>query len=959
LGIYQCKSRLAKNSIFAAMKKLIYSIIFVVLFSNLSGQNIYNKTGGVCFRFDDHQPAYKWRDLNALFNKYGYKFNLALNPERILTDTAAYNALREVMASGHELMEHTPSHTTAQISFSTAHKEDTLWFRGKKGIDHITLATGKVCLEVDTFYTENYTGEGKVNVYGSTIISVSPGEFKDLSSPVNYTNLYLPSKKFLGTWNSLRNKNPNDPDTIILQNYWQENVALDTVLGVPYHRLTVNDIKMTNDALTLLTERSLYIYDSLGFTRPKSWIQPGGSFAQLNKEEANDFLGAKYGFTAAATYVEPSLKMYNEVDSLHNKRFAIQNPDFSDENNTLEAMITSIADNSARHANSYTLSHLNPKLAWANYINRMDSLLAWIKDNNIPVRRFNEWATIMFDSTPNPYTNVIPEFYRDLNKNGIPDGVVIGSGTLDSNNGVARSQNIGLSRTANGSFFAINSLGGFEKGWNRFSVYTKGPGAKDSVRIGIGFPEIPNSQMYFNLAANTPDWTEVSTMVYLDPKATRMTFQISASRNIPTGSVQISGVQLRKHSTIKIKPSSTSITTQHFYNDIPADAYVSDSAYKNTEFTTQIISPAKSLQVSINSTNNTLIVKKPSLFWVGKDSVLIKASNGDNTTDSNYLYFEATYPTLCIGSSLVLKGNARYGTGYKWYVNPTPTVADSVTVTPTIGTWYKVEYTDLGSNPVVDSIFIGVDTQSPEINFATDTILCIGNNANLTITDVGTIRWLDGDGNLLQQGNTYTINPVTTASAKKIYVENRIKSCVIKQSVNIRANQIKVITQPLLYKEFIQGKATSTGFGVKIPAGVKMILLNTPINTFTILLQDSVSYTAPSSFRGADSAVYLITDSVCSFDTLILKVVVQKNLATQQLQAANITVYPNPANNELFISAENASIAHIYTIVGKQVLQQNIANGENKLSIAHLAKGVYLLQLETETGTVTGRFVKE
>jgi hypothetical protein len=211
----------------------------------------------------------------------------------------------------------------------------------------------------------------------------------------------------------------------------------------------------------------------------------------------------------------------------------------------------------------------------------------------------------------------------------------------------------------------------------------------------------------------------------------------------------------------------------------------------------------------------------------------------------------------------------------------------------------------------------------------------------------------------LQQGNTYTINPVTTASAKKIYVENRIKSCVIKQSVNIRANQIKVITQPLLYKEFIQGKATSTGFGVKIPAGVKMILLNTPINTFTILLQDSVSYTAPSSFRGADSAVYLITDSVCSFDTLILKVVVQKNLATQQLQAANITVYPNPANNELFISAENASIAHIYTIVGKQVLQQNIANGENKLSIAHLAKGVYLLQLETETGTVTGRFVKE
>jgi hypothetical protein len=949
---------LVKITIFAAMKKLIYSIILAVLFSNLSGQNIYNKTGGVCFRFDDHQPAYKWRDLNALFNKYGYKFNLALNPERILTDTAAYNALREVMASGHELMEHTPSHTTAQISFSTAHKEDTLWFMGKKGIDHITIATGKVCLEVDTFYIDNYTGEGLVNIYGNTIISVDPGEFKDLSSPINYSNLYLPTKNMLGTWNSLRNKNPNDPDTIIIQNYWQETVPLDTVMAVPYHRLTVSDIKMTNDALKLLTERSLYIYDSLGFTRPKSWIQPGGSFAQLNKEEAKDFLGANYGFTAAATYVEPSLKMYNEVDSLQNKRFAIQNPDFSDENNTLEAMITSIADNSARHANSYTLSHLNPRLNWTDYINRMDSLLAWIRDNNIPVRRFNEWASIMFDSMPNPYTNVIPEFYRDLNQNGIADGVVVGSGTLDSNNGVARSQNIGLSRTANGSFFAINSLGGFEKGWNRFSVYTKGPGAKDSVRIGIGFPEIPNSQMYFNLPANTTDWTEVSTMIYLDPRATRMTFQISASRNIPTGSVQISGVQLRKKSNIKVKPLKTiNITTDKFFADMPAETYINDSAYKNNEFAVTITAPANVLQVSINNATNALLVKKPSLFWVGKDSVKVVANNPDNTTDSGFISFAATYPHICIGSDVLLKGNPAYGTGYKWHIGTTTKTADSVIVAPTTNTWYKVEYTDLGSHPATDSIFIEVDSISPIIDFTNDTILCLGSNASLTVNNTGNVQWFDTDSNLLQQGNTFTINPVTRPIL--LYIVNSIKSCVIKDTVNVRANLVKIIQQKVLYKEFIQGKANSTGFGVVIPAGVKMVPLNTPINTFTILLQDSVSYTAPPSFRGADSAVYLITDSVCSFDTLILKVVVQRNLAAPQLQAQNINIYPNPGGNNLFIRIDNAATVHIYNVLGSFVMKQPLTEGENSIDITALSKGVYLLKLETDTGTLTQRFVKE
>jgi hypothetical protein len=36
----------------------------------------------------------------------------------------------------------------------------------------------------------------------------------------------------------------------------------------------------------------------------------------LNKQEVKELMGYEYGFTAGATYPNPSFKMYNEVDSL-------------------------------------------------------------------------------------------------------------------------------------------------------------------------------------------------------------------------------------------------------------------------------------------------------------------------------------------------------------------------------------------------------------------------------------------------------------------------------------------------------------------------------------------------------------------------------------------------------------------------------------------------------------------
>lgn len=918
------------------------------------GQAVYNKVGGVCFRVDDHQAAYKWRDFNAVFNKYGYKFSLGVDAQRIWADTAAQNALKEVAAAGHELMDHTPSGTMAYINYASNMKKDTLYFYGKPGVHHINTSISRICLEIDTVYTENVTGEGLVNMYGNIIISQNPGEFKDMQSPVFLSNLYFPTKDIVASWTNLQNKNQSDPDTLKINSYWQEALNLDTVLGIPYHKMSGYDVKMTEDALKLLVERSLFVFDSLDLPRPHTWIQPGGSFAQLTKQEVKDFMAAKYGYTAAATYQGASFKMYNEVDSLYNKRFAVQNPDINDETNSLQTLINTISDNSARHLHSFTLGHFVTPGGWTDYIAKIDSLLMWCRDNNIPVRTVNEWASIMFDSVPNPYANTIPELYRDLNKNGIPDGYVAPFGTFDSTDGVARSQGRSIMRTTSGSFFAINILGGVEKGWNRLSLYTKGTAATDSVRVSISLPEIPGSNKFYNLAANTADWQEVSTMVYIDPRASRMNFQVNALRPVSTGSVHISGVQLRKLSSIKVNTGyKQEIITTGFFDTINISQLVIDSVYNPAEYKATV-SAANALQVKYDSITGILTVKKPSLFWVGKDSLKVVASNNDKTSDSAYIHFEAASPSICEGNSITLKSHPAYGTNFKWYDGSNVIQADSIVVSPTVSSWYKVEYTDLTTATVTDSIFITVDTQKPTITFTNDTIICHGSNAAFTLPDAGNISWYDENNALLTSGSSLQLNNIT--ANRKLYIKNNINTCSSRDSVSITVRPTKIATQPVRSEQTI--KEVKVGFNLVVPSYVSVSLISLPQNTF-IYQNDSIIFTPLPGFTGVDSAYFVLTDSLCATDTVLFRVTVSVGASVKENALGNVKIYPNPAKTELHIVMEQQGEVSIYNLLGQAVLKQPLASGENELNISGFAQGMYTLWLLIDDKVITQLIVKE
>jgi hypothetical protein len=92
--------------------------------------------------------------------------------------------------------------------------------------------------------------------------------------------------------------------------------------------------------------------------------------------------------------------------------------------------------------------------------------------------------------------------------------------------------------------------------------------------------------------------------------------------------------------------------------------------------------------------------------------------------------------------------------------------------------------------------------------------------------------------------------------------------------------------------------------------------------------------------------------------------VVDTSLSTIALDENVLTIFPNPATNELFIKNNNnialQSIA-ITDLTGKVVLNQDIQNiGSNAISIANLAKGMYLVTVQIPNGlTATSKIIKQ
>jgi hypothetical protein len=70
------------------------------------------------------------------------------------------------------------------------------------------------------------------------------------------------------------------------------------------------------------------------------------------------------------------------------------------------------------------------------------------------------------------------------------------------------------------------------------------------------------------------------------------------------------------------------------------------------------------------------------------------------------------------------------------------------------------------------------------------------------------------------------------------------------------------------------------------------------------------------------------------------------------LQDENITIYPNPFNDNVFVSTDNGGNIEIIDVSGKVVCYSKLSKGINEISVNHLLQGIYLVKIWNKDNSI-------
>jgi Secretion system C-terminal sorting domain len=552
-----------------------WSFISLIVGHNLSysfnaeNDSLSNKKrGGLCFRVDDHSNIIDYMNMAEIFNKYNAKFCIALNLNDFKTREQK-DSIKVLQEMGHEIMDHTPDHRT---NFFTTQFPINNYVLGStnnpiEGIDHIVGS--KICLEfeeVDTTYADH---SGKTDILGNLML----GDFSALNNEQFY--IYFPALNQLVAIDSL------GAESIKFLDVWDESIELENLSEVEYYSFKRQKVPLSDKAFKLLVNETAKLSDDFNLKRPKVWIQPGGNFPQFDADYLKNILGDDLNFVAGSSYKLGGRKMYNEYDPRGNEKFEMQWGDFFEDDWTLEKCKKVIADGIAKHYVLIGHSHLlDLPGSLEQHFGKIDSLLAWAAEKNIPIRTYSEWAEILYDRQSDPNINVFPPLNVDLDGyvsvldvNGIPDGYVErywdGQGQWEIDTVDSAIEKYCFSISGATRICRVDELAGIEKGKNDFKIHTKGESGDSIVVIFTYGIDSQTPDEIFRFPADTQEWKEYTleqstngnNELIIPENESSVSIDIKCS-NYESGKVKISGMYLAQskitsaNSEIKIIPTS-------------------------------------------------------------------------------------------------------------------------------------------------------------------------------------------------------------------------------------------------------------------------------------------------------------------------------------------------------------------------------------------------------------------
>jgi len=536
------------------------------------------KKGFALFRTDDNVIM---PEITSILEHFGYRYNMAINVVNMMYDYEKTKMYRQLQQKGHEMCDHTPNDTTYYVDIRPEWESIFLAYTGN-GVRKIIdcpkdSRLRRVYFDYVSYNTYTDYAYGAANSYAVTADSnVISGDFsQDGIDATNWDNTeincvyvyvnpdgngakWYPAIKASGNVFALQ---VMDGAGNAIEFNSTENISLYLTKQERASGVAAATIILTENATYLLLLAGQLWWSYLGFERPRTWIQNGGThplayFEYLqtaleklgmnNGEYLQERCKLTYGY--ADTVSCPLVVSWWENRPLH--------WDSADET-WLEEAKNAIADHIALKQVVTIASHYR----YANFTDGKEGYIKFVYaffkfcyDNRINLVTFSERRRLLIDSECDAYANIMPKLYVDMNNRGFADGY-IQDGTITSlvsTGGKIESKGYAIainSGETSGTILKVLGLGGLFKGTNTLKFDYKGNLGNLTITLVAAFNyEAQWSRVTIatisKTSVNSVDWNTLS--VDFDFPLGKNYLDITISSSGCEGGALISNIELRK-----------------------------------------------------------------------------------------------------------------------------------------------------------------------------------------------------------------------------------------------------------------------------------------------------------------------------------------------------------------------------------------------------------------------------
>ncbi len=434
------------------------------------------KQGFVVFRVDDNHPSTEMIPMAKLMEKYGYKMVWAFNSALINVDkNDLIKTLNYFQQHGHEIVDHTPNHTTGYADILNS--QNIRKFSGRAGVEKI--------IGNRVIFDWVYPDLSKCISLNDSIETTADSSIIKF----NTTNITTDDHVYTSEFGWVCVKNIVNNQATAIQNKTRQDLIYSKSSKEQLYKVNYLNVHPTVDGMKSLLLASQLNFESLGINYYKYWCHPGGTWAHSNTQVIHDACFCS-GYQGGSELEIPqtSILSYNQSDSL--SRWCSYPGAVSTKNST--DLIPSdweklVAGEIAKHNGFIDLGHMwyrypphgktltgTDEQKFQQFFDNLEEMLRFCYNNNIHVLSYNDVVRVLYDGLPHPDCNIIPPLYVNLTHQGFPDGYTLDVKTMVVETlGVTEDHGFCLKHYGNGVVFWIKKMGGFEKGQNTFSFYAK------------------------------------------------------------------------------------------------------------------------------------------------------------------------------------------------------------------------------------------------------------------------------------------------------------------------------------------------------------------------------------------------------------------------------------------------------------------------------------------------------